>query len=105
MTAYFLSIILILIARFLAGVFAGLLWVMMVGYATKMVRDDKRDRATIIVILGVPIALSMCIPLGTSIGQLIGRLTIRGTIHSHVLFFCILNLYIHSTKENIDNNR
>ena len=79
--------------------------VMVVGYATKMVRDDKRDRAIIIVILGVPIALSMCIPLGTSIGQLIGRLTIRGTIHSHVLFFCILNLYIHSTKENIDNNR
>ena len=57
MTAYFLSIILILIARFLAGVFAGLLWLMMVGYATKMVRDDKKDRATIIVILGVTIAL------------------------------------------------
>ena len=106
MTAYFLSIILILIARFLAGVFAGLLWLTMVGYATKMVRDDKKDRATIIVILDVPIALSIGIPLvGTSIGQLIGCLTIRGTIHSHVLFFCILNLYIHSTKENIDNNR
>ena len=53
----------------------------------KMVRDDKKDRATIIVILGVPLALSIGIPLGTSIGQLIGRLTIRGTIHSHVLFF------------------
>ena len=87
MTAYFLSIILILIARFLAGVFAGLLWLMVVGYATKMVRDDKKDRATIIVILGVPLALLIGIPLGTSIGQLIGRLTIRGTIHSHVLFF------------------
>ncbi|MBI0031651.1 MFS transporter [Gilliamella sp. B14384G15] len=87
MTAYFLSIILILIARFLAGVFAGLLWLMMVGYATKMVRDDKKDRATIIVILGVPIALLIGIPFGTSIGQLIGRLTIRETIHSHVLFF------------------
>ena len=60
---------------------------MVVGYATKMVRDDKKDRATIIVILGVPITLSIGIPLGTSIGQLIGRLTIRETIHSHVPFF------------------
>ena len=66
---------------------------MVVGYATKMVRDDKKDRATIIVILGVPIALLIGIPFGTSIGQLIGRLTIRETIHSHVLFLYTKSLY------------
>ena len=42
MTAYFLSIILILIARFLAGVFAGLLWVMVVGYVTKWLGMIKK---------------------------------------------------------------
>ncbi|NUF27474.1 MFS transporter [Gilliamella sp. ESL0254] len=76
MTAYFLSFTMILIARFLAGLFAGLLWAMVAGYATRMVSDDKKGRAITIVMLGVPIALSIGIPLGTLIGQLVGwRLT------------------------------
>ncbi|WP_239324939.1 MFS transporter [Snodgrassella gandavensis] len=76
MTAYFLSFTMILIARFLAGVFAGLLWAMVAGYATRIVSDDKKGRAITIVMLGVPIALSIGIPLGTLIGQLVGwRLT------------------------------
>ncbi|OTQ26265.1 MFS transporter, partial [Gilliamella apicola] len=69
MTAYFLSFTLILITRFFAGVFAGLLWAMVAGYATRMVSDDKKGRAITIVMLGVPIALSIGIPLGTSLGQ------------------------------------
>ncbi|PXZ01275.1 MFS transporter [Gilliamella apicola] len=91
MTAYFLSFTLILIARFLAGVFAGLLWAMVAGYATRMVSDDKKGRAITIVMLGVPIALSIGIPLGTSIGQLVGW---RLTFHIITIVSLLLVIFI-----------
>ncbi|MWN32776.1 MFS transporter [Gilliamella sp. Pra-s65] len=91
MTAYLASFILILVSRFLAGVFAGLLWAMVAGYAIRMVSDEKKGRAITVVMLGVPIALSIGIPLGTFIGKLIGwRLTFQLiTIISLVLVFFI----------------
>ena len=91
MTAYFSSFILILIARFLAGVFAGLLWAMVAGYATRIVSDDKQGRAITLVMLGVPIALSIGIPLGTSIGQLVGW---RLTFHMITIISLLLVIFI-----------
>lgn len=76
MTAYYDSFIVILIARFLAGVFAGLLWAMVAGFAIRLVSEDKKGRAITLVMIGVPVALSLGIPLGTYIGKLVGwRLT------------------------------
>lgn len=98
MTAYFSSFILILIARFLAGVFAGLLWAMVAGYATRIVSDDKQGRAITLVMLGVPIALSIGIPLGTSIGQLVGW---RLTFHMITIISLLLVIFIWLKSPNL----
>lgn len=63
-------------ARFLAGVFAGLLWALSAGYATRMVAPHQHGRAIAIAMLGAPVALSIGIPAGTLLGAAAGwRLT------------------------------
>ncbi len=63
-------------ARFLAGVFAGLLWALAAGYASRMVAPHQQGRAIAIAMLGAPVALSIGIPAGTLLGAVAGwRLT------------------------------
>ncbi|WP_064117718.1 MFS transporter [Pseudomonas fluorescens] len=61
-----------LIARFIAGVFTGLLWALLAGYASRMVAPHLQGRAITVAMLGAPIALSLGIPAGTLLGTLIG---------------------------------
>jgi predicted MFS family arabinose efflux permease len=61
-----------LIARFIAGVFAGLLWALLAGYASRMVAPHLQGRAITVAMLGAPIALSLGIPAGTLLGTLVG---------------------------------
>lgn len=57
-----------LVARFFAGVFAGLLWALVAGYAARMVPEHLKGRAIAIAMAGTPIALSLGIPAGTFLG-------------------------------------
>ncbi|MGO4620213.1 MFS transporter [Ensifer sp. 2YAB10] len=59
-------------ARFFAGVFAGLLWALAAGYASRMVQPHRQGRAIAIAMLGAPVALSIGIPGGTFLGDLTG---------------------------------
>ncbi|EUB85398.1 MFS transporter [Pseudomonas sp. GM30] len=61
-----------LIARLLAGVFAGLLWALLAGYASRMVAPHLQGRAITVAMLGAPLALSLGIPAGTLLGTLVG---------------------------------
>lgn len=61
-----------LVARFFAGVSAGLLWAMIAGYAARMVPDTLKGRAIAVAMIGTPLALSLGIPAGTLIGSAIG---------------------------------
>lgn len=61
-----------LAARFLAGVFAGLLWALVAGYAARLVPDHQKGRAMAIVMAGIPLALSIGIPAGTFLGVQVG---------------------------------
>ncbi len=63
---------LIMAARFLAGVFAGLLWALAAGYAGRMVAPQQQGRAITIAMLGAPVALSIGIPAGTLLGAMVG---------------------------------
>lgn len=63
---------LILVARFFAGVFAGLLWSLMAGYATRMVAPHLQGRAIAVAMIGVPLALALGIPAGTFLGGIVG---------------------------------
>ncbi|RIJ10186.1 MFS transporter [Pseudomonas sp. 91RF] len=61
-----------LIARFIAGVFAGLLWALLAGYASRMVAPHLQGRAITVAMLGAPLALSLGIPAGTLLGTVVG---------------------------------
>lgn len=64
--------ILTCISRFGAGAAAGLAWSLLAGYARRMVHPDQQGKALAIAMVGTPIALSLGIPLGTWLGQILG---------------------------------
>jgi len=71
-TAWSSSFTVILIARFFAGVSAGLAWSLLAGYARRMVSVRQQGKALAIAMVGTPVALSLGVPLGTWLGGLIG---------------------------------
>ncbi|RMV87235.1 MFS transporter [Pseudomonas amygdali] len=71
-TALSSSYWLTLIARFFAGVSAGLAWSLIAGYARRMVVPQLQGRALAVAMVGTPIALSLGVPLGTWLGGLMG---------------------------------
>lgn len=64
--------LLTLVARFIAGVSAGLLWALIAGYAARMVHESIKGRAIALAMVGTPLALSVGIPLGTWVSEIIG---------------------------------
>lgn len=72
LTAWSSSFTVILIARFFAGVSAGLAWSLLAGYARRMVSVRQQGKALAIAMVGTPVALSLGVPLGTWLGGLIG---------------------------------
>jgi predicted MFS family arabinose efflux permease len=66
------------VARFYAGVAAGLAWSLLAGYARRMVAPQQQGRALALAMVGTPIALSLGVPLGTWLGGLLGWRTTFG---------------------------
>jgi predicted MFS family arabinose efflux permease len=66
------SYVLMLVSRFLGGVAAGLLWALLAGYASRMVPSRQQGRAIAVAMAGTPLAMSIGIPAGTWLSQLIG---------------------------------
>jgi predicted MFS family arabinose efflux permease len=71
-TALSSSYALIMVARFFAGVCAGLAWSLLAGYARRMVSVSLQGKAMAIAMVGTPVALSLGVPLGTWLGALVG---------------------------------
>ncbi|MGV6394290.1 MFS transporter [Pseudomonas caspiana] len=71
-TALSSSYWLTLIARFFAGVSAGLAWSLIAGYARRMVVPQLQGRALAVAMVGTPIAFSLGVPLGTWLGGFMG---------------------------------
>lgn len=61
-----------LTARFFAGVFGGIVWSLLAGYAVRMSPAHLSGRAIAISGAGATIALVLGVPLGTWLGRLIG---------------------------------
>ncbi|WP_416409277.1 MFS transporter [Agrobacterium rosae] len=61
-----------LVARFFAGVAAGLAWSLLAGYARRMVPSHQQGKAMAIAMVGTPIALSLGVPMGTWLGAQVG---------------------------------
>lgn len=68
----------ILIARFVAGVGAGLIWSNIGGYAARLVPRQFQGKAIAIAMAGIPVALSLGLPLGTLLGDAAGWQTTFG---------------------------
>ncbi len=79
-TAFSSNYPLILAARFLAGVSAGILWALAAGYAARMVPAPLQGRAIAVAMAGIPVALSLGIPAGTFIGAALGWRTAFGAV-------------------------
>ena len=62
--------VLTLVARFIAGMAAGVMWGLLAGYARRMVPHGLQGRALAIVGIGQPVALCLGVPLGTWLGTL-----------------------------------
>ncbi|MEU4804651.1 MFS transporter [Actinosynnema sp. NPDC023587] len=61
-----------LVARFVAGIAAGVVWALLAGYARRLVPAHLAGRAVAVVMAGLPVALSTGIPAGTFLGHLAG---------------------------------
>ncbi len=71
-TALSTDFTLTMLARFAAGVSAGLLWALVAGYAARMVAPHQQGRAIAIAMVGTPLALSLGVPVGTFLGTWVG---------------------------------
>lgn len=71
-TALSTSYHLTLVARFLAGMAAGVVWGVLIGYARRLVPEHLQGRALAVVGVGQPVALTLGVPLGTLLGGLVG---------------------------------
>jgi len=58
-----------MVARFVAGVAAGLAWALLAGYARRLAPVHLQGKAIAIAMAGIPIALSLGVPAGTFLGQ------------------------------------
>ncbi len=61
-----------LAARFVAGLFAGVLWAIIAPYARRMAAPHQQGKALTIALAGTPIALAIGTPVGTLLADLIG---------------------------------
>ncbi|MEU0795392.1 MFS transporter [Amycolatopsis sp. NPDC005961] len=61
-----------MVARFVAGVAAGVVWALLAGYARRLAPPERQGRAIAVVMAGIPLALSLGIPAGTFLGGLFG---------------------------------
>lgn len=83
------SYALTMVARFLAGVSAGLLWALLAGYAARMVPERQKGRAIAIAMVGTPLALSLGVPAGTFLGSLLGWRTCFGLMSALALLLMV----------------
>ncbi|ENW19437.1 Major facilitator family transporter [Acinetobacter haemolyticus CIP 64.3 = MTCC 9819] len=97
LTALSSSYIVVLVARFIAGMSAGIIWGVLAGYARSMV-SNLQGRALAIVGVGQPIALCMGVPLGTWMGSMFGW---RGVFWIISLLALLLLIWIRVAIPNV----
>jgi predicted MFS family arabinose efflux permease len=78
-----------LVARFFAGVAAGLGWSLLAGYARRMVEPEQQGKALALAMVGTPIALSLGVPLGTWLGGLVGWRSTFGLMSALTLLLIV----------------
>lgn len=75
----------LLVSRVLAGVAAGLAWALLAGYARRIAPAGQEGRALALAMAGIPLALSLGVPVGTLLGQQLGWRAVFGAISALTL--------------------
>ncbi|UPG92261.1 MFS transporter [Luteibacter aegosomaticola] len=84
-TAVASSYPLALAARLTAGLATGLAWSLLATYARRMVPPAMQGRALAVAMLGIPLALSIGVPLGAWLGGMIGWRSVFGVMSGMTL--------------------
>lgn len=92
-TALSTSYALTLAARFFAGVAAGAAWGMLAGYALRMVPDSLKGRGLAVAMVGTPIALTLGVPIGAFLGNLVGWRAVFGLMSFLTLILIVWVLW------------
>lgn len=71
-TAISSAFALTIVARFAAGVVAGLTWALLPGYVRRLVPPDRVGRAMTVAMAGGPLALTLGVPAGAVLGEAVG---------------------------------
>ncbi|WP_439657561.1 MFS transporter [Lentzea sp. HUAS TT2] len=71
-TAVSLDYTVTMAARFIAGAASGVTWSLLGGYAQRLVGEELKGRAMAFAFAGTPVALSLGVPLGAFLGQVVG---------------------------------
>jgi len=71
-TAVSSAFALTLVARFAAGLVAGLTWALLPGYVRRLVPADRVGRAMTLAMAGGPLALTLGVPAGAVLGDALG---------------------------------
>lgn len=61
-----------MVARFVAGIFGGVVWSLLAGYAIRMTPPHLSGRAIAISGAGATVALALGVPAGTLLGRIVG---------------------------------
>ncbi|MFJ8817977.1 MFS transporter [Amycolatopsis thermoflava] len=64
--------VLTMAGRFAAGVAAGVVWALLAGYARRLAPEHLQGKAIAVVMAGIPLALSLGVPAGTFLGEVVG---------------------------------
>jgi predicted MFS family arabinose efflux permease len=85
---YFLTAI----ARFFAGVAAGVLWGMAAVYARRLVIEPLKGKAMAVAMVGTPVALALGVPTGTLLGSFVGwrAVFIAMSVLAFILIFWVM---------------
>ncbi|MEA5357929.1 MFS transporter [Amycolatopsis sp., V23-08] len=78
-----------MVARFVAGVAAGVVWALLAGYARRLAPAGREGKAIAIVMAGIPLALSLGIPAGTFLGGLLGWRSAFGVMSAIALVLLV----------------
>lgn len=102
LTAISSNYFIILLSRFIAGMSAGIIWGILVGYARNMVSVNQQGKAIAAVGVGQPIALCMGVPLATWLGSLFGW---RGVFFVISVLALVLMIWIVISLPNFSGQR
>jgi predicted MFS family arabinose efflux permease len=79
-TAVSSNYILTLATRFAVGLATGLAWSLLASYARRMVPASMQGRALAVAMIGIPLALSVGVPLSVWLGSLVGWRSVFGIL-------------------------